>query len=92
MSPLQLQRLLYNIFPRDDAVFYCEDSYAGQKVKTAGEANTLLHFLANYSTLGFECVDYITKMSKKDSIVVPFMPNTEMKTPLDITVQHGDQK
>jgi hypothetical protein len=92
MSSLQLQRLLYNIFPRDDAVFYCEDSYAGQKVKTAGEANTLLHFLANYSTLGFECVDYITKMSKKDSIVVPFMPNTEMKTPLDITVLHGDQK
>jgi len=48
--------------------------------------------LAKYTTLGFECIDHIGKTMKKDSIVIPFLPNTAMKTPLDITVQLGDQK
>ena len=90
MSFIPLQRLLCNVFPRDEEIFHCTDVYPGQKIQNSGDANTILHFLAMYTTLGFECIDHIGKIMKKDSIVIPFIPNTAMKTPLDITVQLGD--
>jgi hypothetical protein len=89
MSQIHLQRMLLNVFPCDDQIFAHKDIY---EKGSAGHANTLLHFLAKFNTLGFESIDYIAKMTKKESAVVPFLPNTQMITPLDITVKMRDQK
>jgi hypothetical protein len=80
MSGEHVQRLVHNIFPRDEQLF--QGSNGG---------NTLLHFLAKYN-LGFEVVDFIGKLAKKDGFVVPFLVNFERKNPLDLTVERRDHK
>ena len=80
MSPDHIQRLVHNIFPIDDELFPASQG-----------GNTLLHFLARYN-LGFEVVDFICKLAKKDGFVVPFLFNMERQTPLDLTVNRRDQK
>jgi hypothetical protein len=79
MALPHLKRMLFNIFPCDDFVF------------RAGEANTLLHYLAVHQ-LGYESLDFIAAMTKKDNIIVPFLKNTVDMTPLHITVEAGDNK
>ena len=54
-------------------------------------STTLLHFIAG-SNLGFEAVDYIGKLSKKEGFVIPFLINADQMTPLDLTVQRKDFK
>lgn len=74
--------MLYNIFPQDEYVFG----------EFSGEANTLLHFLSKFQ-LGFETIDYISTIVKKEGIVVPFLVNTVGETPLDLSViKNGDHK
>lgn len=80
MSNDHLQRLVHNIFPKDEEVF-----------GSSSEGNTVMHLLAKFN-LGFECVDFIGKLSKKEGFVVPFLPNTSRETPLDLTVQRRDHK
>lgn len=80
MSGEHVQRLTHNIFPHDEELF-----------ASSNGGNTLLHFLAK-STLGFEVVDFIGKLAKKDGFVVPFLVNFERENPLDITVERRDHK
>ena len=80
MSSDHLQRLVHNIFPQDDELF-----------PSRTEGNTLMHFLAGCN-LGFESVDFIGRLSKKDGFVVPFLPNSQRETPLDLTVARRDHK
>ena len=80
MSGEHVQRLTHNIFPHDEELF---------PVSNGG--NTLLHFLAKYN-LGFEVVDFIGKLAKKDGFVVPFLVNFERQSPMDITVNRRDHK
>jgi hypothetical protein len=81
MSQEHLKRMLYNIFPNDESIF-------GEK---SGEANTLLHFLSKFQ-LGFETIDFIASIVKKEGIVVPFLVNTVCETPLDLSVANVDHK
>lgn len=76
MPQYQLKRMLYNIFPRDDSIFGLN----------GGEANTFIHYFAIHQ-LGFESIDYISSVVKKEGLVVPFLINTIRETPLDITVE-----
>jgi len=80
MSGEHVQRLTHNIFPHDELLF-----------SGSNGGNTLLHFLAKYN-LGFEVVDFIGKLAKKDGFVVPFLVNFERQNPLDITVGRRDHK
>jgi hypothetical protein len=81
MSTDHLQRLAHNIFPRNERILGFGSS----------EGNTLLHFLARFP-LGFECVDFLGRLAKKDGFVVPFLINSERQTPLDLTVKGSDHK
>ena len=81
MPQYQLKRMFYNIFPCDESVF-------GQG---SGEANTLLHYFALHQ-LGFESVDYLASIVKKEGLIIPFVINTIRQTPLKITVDNNDQK
>lgn len=82
MSQEHLKRMLYNIFPSDESVF-------GEH---SGEANTLLHFLSKYQ-IGFETIDFISTIVKKEGIVVPFLMNTIGETPLDLSIlKNADHK
>lgn len=81
MAPDHVQRMAHNIFPRDDAI-------PGFGLS---EGNTLLHFLAR-CPLGFEGVDFLGRLAKKEGFVVPFLGNSDKKTPLDLTVERRDHK
>jgi hypothetical protein len=50
-----------------------------------------MHYIGD-SNYGFECVDYLTDLSKKEGFVVPFLLNSIELTPLDITVNKRDHK
>lgn len=52
---------------------------------------TILHVVAE-SDKGFEIVDFLRQLSKKEGFVVPFSLNSEQQTPLDITVNKKDFK
>lgn len=80
MSGEHIQRLVHNVFPKDEDLF-----------KDSQGADTFLHFLATFNH-GFEVIDYIGKQAKSDSFVVPFLINLKRQTPLDITVQRRDHK
>jgi hypothetical protein len=54
-------------------------------------SNTLLHVIAE-SDIGFECIDHLTQLAKKEGFVIPFLLNAEENTPLDITVNNRDFK
>lgn len=79
MSGEYIQRMVHNIFPQDDEGIF------------QSNGNTILHYLAKFS-LGFEVVDFIGKLAKKDSFVIPFLVNSDRQTPLDITVNLRDHK
>jgi len=53
--------------------------------------NTILHFIAE-SDIGFESIDYLSQLAKKEGFVVPFLLNSDLQTPLDITVNKKDFK
>jgi hypothetical protein len=42
--------------------------------------------------LGFESVDYLASIVKKEGLIIPFVINTIRQTPLKITVDNNDQK
>lgn len=53
--------------------------------------NTLLHIIAD-SDVGFESVDYLAQLAKKEGFVIPFLLNSDELTPLDIAVSRKDFK
>ena len=53
--------------------------------------NTLLHYIAE-SEVGFESVDYLSQLAKKEGFVIPFLINEKLLTPLDLTVTKRDFK
>lgn len=53
--------------------------------------NTILHLIAE-SNFGYEIVDYLQEISKKEGFVIPFLINSEEITPLDIMLQRKDHK
>lgn len=81
MAQNQLKRMLHNVFPCDESVFGFN----------SGEGNTFLHYFAMHQ-LGFESIDFISSIIKKEALIVPFLMNTLKKTPLDITVDQLDHK
>ena len=81
MAQNQLKRMLHNVFPCDESVFGVN----------SGEGNTFLHYFAMHQ-LGFESIDFISSIIKKEALIVPFLMNTLKQTPLDITVEQLDHK
>mmetsp|Transcript_29530 Transcript_29530/g.28705 ORF Transcript_29530/g.28705 Transcript_29530/m.28705 type:complete len:514 (+) Transcript_29530:2573-4114(+) len=53
--------------------------------------NSLLHLTA-MNAVGFNCVDYLTNLCKREGYVVPFLPNSEDLTPLDMVMNSKDYK
>jgi hypothetical protein len=65
MAQNQLKRMLHNVFPCDESVFGFN----------SGEGNTFLHYFAMHQ-LGFESIDFISSIIKKEALIVPFLMNT----------------
>jgi len=65
MAQNQLKRMLHNVFPCDESVFGIN----------SGEGNTFLHYFAMHQ-LGFESIDFISSIIKKEALIVPFLMNT----------------